>query len=265
MVTGGKRPFVGPGREPVAKVRRLDWKYKNHIDKYVLFLIYSVDAGKLLANRSEKACRLRRRSTEFYERFTPVFTCSKWTYGPWRKWFAAIPATRCIDCARMYQPGFAVSITLILTQSSPNYTSDMNPNSFFWKIMRGELPSPPAAQTLGISFKEVNAEVGSVEVEFVGKPEFRNPAGSIQGGFLAAMLDDTMGPALAATLDEGEFAPTLNLNVSFERAAQVGKFIGRGRVIKRGRDVCFLSAELYQDGELVASATATAIVRGLAK
>jgi len=74
-----------------------------------------------------------------------------------------------------------------------------------------------------------------------------------------------MGPALAATLDEGEFAPTLNLNVSFERAAQVGKFIGRGRVIKRGRDVCFLSAELYQDGELVASATATAIVRGLAK
>jgi hypothetical protein len=24
MVTGGKKPFVGPGREPVAKVRRLD-------------------------------------------------------------------------------------------------------------------------------------------------------------------------------------------------------------------------------------------------
>ena len=79
--------------------------------------------------------------------------------------------------------------------------------------------------------------------------------GNVQGGFLAAMLDDTMGPALAATLKEGEFAPTLNLNVSFERAAKVGPLSGKGRVVKKGRDVCFLAAELYQAGELVASAT----------
>jgi acyl-coenzyme A thioesterase PaaI-like protein len=55
------------------------------------------------------------------------------------------------------------------------------------------------------------------EVEFQAKPEFTNPAGNFQSGFLAAMLDDTMGPALAAMLAAGEFAPTLNLNASFER------------------------------------------------
>jgi uncharacterized protein (TIGR00369 family) len=83
----------------------------------------------------------------------------------------------------------------------------------------------------------------------------------VQGGFLAAMLDDTMGPALAATLAAGEIAPTLNLNVSFERPAKVGMLSGKGRVLKRGRDVCFLAGELYQDGQRVASATATALVR----
>ena len=139
----------------------------------------------------------------------------------------------------------------------------MDQDSFFWQIQDGKLPPPKCAETLGISIKQVDAEAGTIEVEFQGKPEFTNPAGNIQGGFLAAMLDDTMGPALASTLAKGEFAPTLNLNVSFARAAKVGAIQGRGRVLKRGKEVCFLAAELHQDGELVASATATAIIRRL--
>jgi uncharacterized protein (TIGR00369 family) len=117
------------------------------------------------------------------------------------------------------------------------------------------------AATLGIKFKAIDADAGTFEVEFQAKPEFTNPTGKIQGGFLAAMLDDTMGPALAATLAKGEFAPTLNLNVSFERPAVAGSLSGKGRVVKRGKKVCFLSAELYQEGQRVASATATAIIR----
>lgn len=131
--------------------------------------------------------------------------------------------------------------------------------------MAGELPAPKAAETLGISFKNIDAEAGTIEVEFQAKPEFTNPIGNIQGGFLAAMLDDTMGPALAATLAQGEFAPTLNLNVSFERGAKVGVILGKGRVLKRGKDVCYLAAELYQGGKRVASATATALIRAMPK
>jgi uncharacterized protein (TIGR00369 family) len=137
----------------------------------------------------------------------------------------------------------------------------MDKQAYFWKIMAGELPTPKSAETLGIRFRHVDAETGAVEVEFQGRPEFANPAGNVQGGFLAAMLDDTMGPALASTLKAAEFAPTLNLNVSFHRSASVGLLVGKGRVVKRGRDICFLSAELYQGDELVASATATAVVR----
>lgn len=141
----------------------------------------------------------------------------------------------------------------------------MDEQAFFWKIMRNELPAPKAAETLGIAFRNIDADAGTVEVEFQGKAEFTNPAGNIQGGFLAAMLDDTMGPALSATLQAGEFAPTLNLNVSFQRPASVGTLVGHGRVLRRGRDVCFLAAELLQDGQVVATATATAIVRTLPK
>ncbi|HEY7459022.1 MAG TPA: PaaI family thioesterase [Xanthobacteraceae bacterium] len=136
-------------------------------------------------------------------------------------------------------------------------------DAFFWQIREGRRSPPPSAKTLGLRFVAVNTEAGTLEAEFEGREEFLNPAGVIQGGFLAAMLDDTMGPTVSAMLAAGEFAPTLNLNVQFHRPARVGKLKGIGRVVMRGSGVCFLSGELYQDGKLVASATATAAIRKL--
>lgn len=137
----------------------------------------------------------------------------------------------------------------------------MDKNSFFWQIQEGKLPPPPAAQTLGIRIVHVAPEAGTIEVEFDGKREFTNPAGHIQGGFLAAMLDDTVGPLISATLAAHEFAPTLNLNVSFVKPAKPGKIVGKGRIVRRGKEVSFLAGELYQEGELLATASATVIVR----
>jgi uncharacterized protein (TIGR00369 family) len=134
-------------------------------------------------------------------------------------------------------------------------------NSFFWKMVDGRLAPPACAKTLGIEFLQIDGERGTVEIKFEAKPEFLNPAGNVQGGFLAAMLDDTMGPALSATLDAGEFAPTVNLNVQFHRPAKPGPLNGIGRVVLRGREVCQLSAELLQNDKIVATATATAVIR----
>jgi uncharacterized protein (TIGR00369 family) len=76
------------------------------------------------------------------------------------------------------------------------------------------------------------------------------------------MLDDTLGPALVATLDEGEWAPTIDLQVQFLVPARPGQLRGRGRVVRRGRDIAFLAGELRgEDGVVVATATATAIIR----
>ncbi|WP_370202668.1 PaaI family thioesterase [Alloalcanivorax venustensis] len=139
----------------------------------------------------------------------------------------------------------------------------MDRNAFFWQIQDGKLPQPRAAETLGMRITRMDPDEGVLEAEFEGKEAFLNPAGKIQGGFLSAMLDDTMGPALAALLNAGEFAPTLNLNVQFLAPAEQGKLEGHGRVVKRGGGICFLSGELTQQGRLVATATATAAIRKL--
>lgn len=73
---------------------------------------------------------------------------------------------------------------------------------------------------------------------------------------------DTLGPALVATLGEGEWAPTVDLQVRFLRPAKPGVLRGRGRVVRRGRDIAFLAGELRgPNGDVVATATATPAVR----
>ena len=129
----------------------------------------------------------------------------------------------------------------------------------FWDAMEGRTPPPPAAVTLGFKLLEIDPDRGTIRVQFEGKREFLNPMGVVQGGFVAAMLDDTLGPALQCTLGANQFAPTLELKVNFVRPAKTGLLIAEGRVVARGGSIAFLAGELRTEGgELVATATATA-------
>jgi uncharacterized protein (TIGR00369 family) len=132
----------------------------------------------------------------------------------------------------------------------------------FWEVMEGRADLPPVAELLGFRLIEIDPDQGTIEVAFTATEQFLNPAGTVQGGMLAAMLDDTLGPALVATLGDGEWAPTTDLHVQFLRPAAPGELRGHGRVVRRGKDVAFLAGELHDgDGELVATATATAAIR----
>jgi uncharacterized protein (TIGR00369 family) len=134
----------------------------------------------------------------------------------------------------------------------------------FWDAIEGRTAMPPAAVLLGWELVAVDPDAGTIEVAFAASERFLNPVGVIQGGFVAAMLDDTLGPALVATLGPGQFAPTTDLHVQFLRPARPGRLTGRGRVVRRGRDVAFLAGELVDEsGEIVAVASATAQIRAI--
>jgi uncharacterized protein (TIGR00369 family) len=143
-------------------------------------------------------------------------------------------------------------------------TTNVAREGLFWDAVAGRVPPPPAARTLGWELLDVDPDQGTVRVAFQAREEFLNPAGVIQGGFLAAMLDDTLGPALVATLPAEQFGATLDLHVQFLRPAHPGRLLGEGRVVKRGKEVAFLAGELIgPDGKPVAVATATARIQSL--
>jgi uncharacterized protein (TIGR00369 family) len=139
----------------------------------------------------------------------------------------------------------------------------METTGMFMDAVRRGLPAPPAARTLGFELLDVDPDGGRIEAAFQGTEAFTNPFGEVLGGFLAAMLYDTVGPALLATLSGGEFIVTHGLRVEFVRPARVGRFVGRGQVVRRDGDHAVLEGTLLDaDGHVVATADATAeIVR----
>ncbi|MEM1390177.1 MAG: hypothetical protein AAGG45_03770, partial [Pseudomonadota bacterium] len=61
----------------------------------------------------------------------------------------------------------------------------------------------PAESSKSLGFELVSLDMSKMEtrVRFDGKAEFTNPAGYVQGGYLSAMLDDTIG--MLATVKMG--------------------------------------------------------------
>jgi len=128
----------------------------------------------------------------------------------------------------------------------------------FWDAVEGKAPLPPAAATLGLEVIDVDPEGGTIKVAFTATRAFTTPRGDVLEGFLAAMLHDTLGPAVIATLEPGQFITTVNLDSQFLQRAYPGRLVGRGRVLRRHGDVAFAIADLRDsDGVVVATGSAT--------
>ena len=118
--------------------------------------------------------------------------------------------------------------------------------------------TPAASALLGWTLRAVDPGAGTIEIGFAADEGFANPQGFVQGGILAAMLDDTHGPALFAKLDGAQFPVTVDCAISFIRSAHFGQFTGRGRVVSCGKTIAFTEAELFDEtGEMVARGTFT--------
>jgi hypothetical protein len=55
----------------------------------------------------------------------------------------------------------------------------------------GRAPMPPVAQLLGWTLLSTDPGRGEIRVRFEAKPDFLNPAGTVQGGILSAMNFET--------------------------------------------------------------------------
>jgi uncharacterized protein (TIGR00369 family) len=106
-------------------------------------------------------------------------------------------------------------------------------------------------------------EAGTIEWDATREFCFHDGNGGhiVHGGMVTTLLDTAMGGACWATLADDESFLTADLRAEFLRAARPGTLRAEGRVVQRNRRVAFCSADLYQDGELLATARCTQIIR----
>jgi len=119
---------------------------------------------------------------------------------------------------------------------------------------------PPCSDTLGMRLSEVTQAEKRIRMDFDVPKMFANPTGAVQGGFIAAMMDEAMSTCCIIASNVTMTAPTLEMKTSYLRRLMLGPAHVEARILKWGRSAAFMEAECFDhEGKLVAKATATAI------
>jgi uncharacterized protein (TIGR00369 family) len=106
----------------------------------------------------------------------------------------------------------------------------------------------------------LNQDEQWVEIAFMANETMLNPTGRVQGGFLAAMLDEALSIAGQVASGMTHIMSTLEQKTNYLSAAKPGRLVARGRVQRLGRTVVFLEGEIRDsEGKVCATATATAL------
>nr|WP_070958459.1 PaaI family thioesterase [Hyphomonas sp. Mor2] len=119
---------------------------------------------------------------------------------------------------------------------------------------------PPCSDTLGMRLAEVEQAAQRIRMAFDVSSSFANPTGAVQGGFIAAMMDEAMSTCVIIASNVTKTAPTLEMKISYLRRLMPGTAHVDARILRMGRSAAFMEAECFDaEGKLVAKATATAI------
>ncbi len=133
-------------------------------------------------------------------------------------------------------------------------------------LLKGNSTYPPCARHLGFELIDYSVEAGWAEVAFTPRPEFANPAGDVQGGFVCAMLDDAMGLTASISQRFAIMVPTLQTSVSYLRPTPMARVLARGEVLRMGSSTAHLQGALnYALGVFAATASASAVLRPFPK
>jgi uncharacterized protein (TIGR00369 family) len=114
----------------------------------------------------------------------------------------------------------------------------------------------PISETLGAELLE-HAE-GRARIRFPVLPQYMNPAGQLQGGMFAVMMDNAM--AIAA-----DGIATATMQFSILRPATGGHVIASAEVVRAGRNLIYAEAELHDEvsGKLLARGNQTGLPRNV--
>lgn len=119
---------------------------------------------------------------------------------------------------------------------------------------------PPCAEHLNARFESHDAGASILRISFLPRVEFTNPGGTVQGGFICAMMDDTMGPVVLAATGGEKVPVTCDLYTTYFAAPKIGeRCYVEAKVERLGKSIAFTSATMFNEaGDVLAKAAQTA-------
>lgn len=114
----------------------------------------------------------------------------------------------------------------------------------------------PFVNLIGMEMVELTSGAAIFKLEM--REQLRQPHGLLHGGATASLIDTAMAFAVITCLTEDEKASTVDLTVHYLRPVTDGTITCTAKVIKAGRRLLTVSAEVGSDkGKLIATALST--------
>lgn len=114
---------------------------------------------------------------------------------------------------------------------------------------------PPFYRHLGLELEALADGKSAVRLPF--RKEFGNTRGEVHGGAMATLVDCAMSQAVRSTVEQGARVATISMTINY-LAPAIGDLVCRGAVIRGGRSLSFVEAEVTDaGGHVVCRASAT--------
>ncbi len=114
----------------------------------------------------------------------------------------------------------------------------------------------PFAQLLGIELDDVSS--GTATLGLNVRKQLKQNHGVVHGGAIASLIDTATAFAIISLLAPREKVTTVDLTVSYLRPLTEGRVTAVARVVRAGRRLFVVSAEVFdKDGNLASTALST--------
>ena len=127
------------------------------------------------------------------------------------------------------------------------------------KRIEDALSTVPFAKLLGIKLDSV--EPGDATLSLQIRDDFKQNAGVVHGGVIASLIDSATAFAIIPLLNADERTTTVDLTISYLRPLTAGSMVARAKVLRAGKRLIVVSAELFDDGRNLAATALSTYVR----
>jgi uncharacterized protein (TIGR00369 family) len=121
------------------------------------------------------------------------------------------------------------------------------------KRIQKALATVPFARLIGIELEEIGS--GTATISLKVRKELTQNQGMVHGGAVASLIDTATAFAILTLLEPSEKVTTVDLTISYLRPVTRGRLRARARVVRAGRRLFVVSAEVFS-GETTLTATA---------
>jgi uncharacterized protein (TIGR00369 family) len=122
---------------------------------------------------------------------------------------------------------------------------------FIQSLKGKELQVPEHCYTNWLKGKLLEAEYGTLTIQYLVREDMTNPAGIIHGGVMASLMDEVIGFTVS-TLDLETFYPTVDLKVDLIAGGKPGDVLRVvSKTMRKGKTLVNIQASVYNQDDLL--------------